>query len=313
MSTYRVLVSCPLIIDAIDEFAETFAQHDIAYDVIEVDQQLSEQQLLEVIGPYHGILAGDDEITRDVIAEADHLQVISKWGIGTDGIDHDAAAAHGIAVANTPGVFNDEVADVVIGYTVMLTRGLHLVDAAVRRGEWATPQGVSLAQRTMGVIGVGGIGAGVLRRAHSMGMELLANDIVPIDDELRERYDVRQVELPELLAAADVVSLNCVLTDATRGIIGTSELELLGPDGYLINTARGGLIDEPALITALQERSIAGAALDVFAAEPLDPDHPFTQMEHVILGSHNAQNTAEAVTRTHELAVRNLIEGLTPT
>jgi D-3-phosphoglycerate dehydrogenase len=101
-----------------------------------------------------------------------------------------------------------------------------------------------------------------------------------------------------------------VLTDATRGIIGTSELELLGPDGYLINTARGGLIDEPALITALRQRRIAGAALDVFAAEPLDPDHPFTQMEHVILGSHNAQNTAEAVTRVNQAAISNLIAKL---
>lgn len=310
MSTYRVLISCPLIVDAIDDYADRFAEHDIEYDVADVDQQLTEAELLESIDRYDGILAGDDEFTRTVVTNAPKLKVISKWGIGIDAIDTDAAAEHGVTVYNTPGAFDDEVADVVIGYAIMLTRHLHHIDRAVRHGDWTCPHGTSLAGKTFGVIGVGNIGSAVARRAHALGMNLLGTDIRPLPDELVAATGIERVDRDDLLDRADVVSLNCALTAETRGMIGAAELHRLGETGYLINTARGELVDQDALVEALQAETIAGAALDVFEREPLPADDPLTDLKSVILGSHNAQNTHEAVERVHERAVENLITGL---
>lgn len=310
MSRYRVLVSCPLITDAIDNYAAEFEAHDIAYDVADVDQQLTETELLDVIDQYDGVLAGDDEFTQEVIEAGSRLQIIAKWGIGIDAIDTGAAADHGVAVKNTPGAFNDEVADVVIGYAIMLTRRLHEIDQKVRGGEWACPRGVSLAGKTFGVIGVGDIGSTVARRADALGMRVLGTDVEPFPEELKADIDIERVKQDELLDRSDVVSLNCALTPATREMVGAAELERLGEEGYLINTARGELVDQPALVEALEAGTIAGAALDVFADEPLPIDHQLTELDSVILGSHNAQNTEEAVSRVHDRAVDNLIEGL---
>jgi len=306
----HVLISCPLILDSIDDYADHFAANDIAYDVADVDQQLTERELFDIIDKYDGVLAGDDEFTEQVISKADKLKVISKWGIGIDAIDTEAAEEHGVKVYNTPGAFDDEVADVVIGYTIMLTRKLHHIDRAVRNGDWYCPRGTSLAGKTFGVIGVGDIGLTVARRAHALGMDVLGSDIEPFPETLVEETGIERVEKDELLERSDVVSLNCALTEATRHIIGADELDRLGENGYLINTARGKLIDQEALVSALREDTIAGAALDVFEEEPLPENDSLTTFDSVILGSHNAQNTAEAVNRVHDRAVENLITGL---
>jgi D-3-phosphoglycerate dehydrogenase len=309
MTDYRVLVSCPLIQDAMGEYDHQFGAHDIIYDVVEVDQQLNEDELLEIIDEYHGVIAGDDEFTRAVFERADRLQVISKWGIGTEAIDHDAAEKFGVAVYNTPGAFNDEVADVVIGYAVMLTRQLHLIDRSVRNGDWISPRGTSLADKTFGIVGVGDIGSAVAKRAHAHGLEVLGNDVVSLPDDLKE-IGVRKVDKQTLFEEADLVSLNCVFNEATRKMVGETQLERLGEGGYIINTARGELINESALIEALQTGTISGAALDVFEEEPLSESSPLTEMDNVILGSHNAQNTTNAVSRVNDRAVENLFEGL---
>jgi phosphoglycerate dehydrogenase-like enzyme len=142
-------------------------------------------------------------------------------------------------------------------------------------------------------------------------MTVVGNDVEPIAEDLRRETGVRAVDKAELFDESDVVSLNCALTSAAEGLVGPAELERLGPEGYLINTARGGLIDESAFIDALCQERIAGAALDVFTEEPLPPDSPLTGLSGVILGSHNALNTVEAVERVHVRAVENLINGLT--
>ena len=307
---FRVLISCPLIHDAIDEFADRFRRHDIAYDVADVDQQLSESELLELLPDYDGILAGDDELNRRVLANAPRLAVISKWGIGTDNIDFEAAEEFDVDVYNTPGAFASQVADVVIGYAIMLTRELHRVDAAVRDGEWYCPRGTSLAGKTLGVVGVGNIGSAVARRAAVHEMDVIGNDVRPLPASLVEEVDIRSVDRAELFADADVVSLNCALTEETRHLVGAAELDRLGEDGYLVNTARGELVDQDALRRALAERTIAGAALDVFEEEPLPSTDPLTRLDNVVLGSHNAQNTDEAVAAVNERAVTNLIDGL---
>lgn len=306
----RILVSCPLIQDGIHSYREVLEEHGITYDVPEIDQQLTEAELLDIIEPYHGVIAGDDEFTREVFANADNLQVVSKWGIGVDNIDFEAAADHNVVVHNTPGAFADEVADVVTGYAIMLTRQLHSIDSGVRRGEWPCPRGDSLQTRTFGVLGVGNIGSEVARRAAGHKMDVIGHDVKPLPDELREEIGIESVTVDELFERSDIVSLNCALTPETKNVVDQERLHALGEDGYLINTARGGLVDESALVTALRNNKIAGAALDVYEKEPIGPDNPLTEFENVVLGTHNAQNTVEAVESVNDRAVENLLSEL---
>lgn len=310
MTRYRVLVSCPLIQDDVEQYDDLLTDHGIEYDVPPVEQQLGEDELLDVIDRYDGVIAGDDEFTARVFDRAERLKVVSKWGIGVDNVDLDAAADHGVTVTRTPGAFSDEVADVVIGYAIMLTRELHHVDRAVRDGEWACPTGVSLRGKTCGIVGVGDIGSAVAERAAALGMDVLGTDVEPIPAELTDRTGIEQVDRDELFERADLVSLNCALNEATRNMVTDRELALLGPDGYLINTARGEVVDQEALVTALRSGTIAGAALDVYVEEPLPANDPLTDLDNVILGTHNAQNTVEAVQAVHDRAVQNLIDGL---
>lgn len=307
----RVLVSCPLIRDSIDDYGDLFESHDIQYDVAEVDQQLTESELLDVIDRYDGVLAGDDEFTAEVFERADRLRVVSKWGVGTDSIDQDAARRHGVTVHNTPGAFANEVATVVVGYTIMLARRLHEIDAEVREGNWHCPRGRTLDGRTFGVVGVGSIGSEVARKASALGMDVLGYDVASIDPALVEETGIEQVEFADLCERSDVVSLNCALTPETAGIIDESALRKIGPDGYLVNTARGELVESGVVAEAIDDGYLGGAALDVLPEEPLPPTHPLTRCENVILGSHNAQNTTRAVETVNDRAIENLIQELT--
>ena len=230
--------------------------------------------------------------------------------MGIDNIDLTAAGDHGITVTNTPGVFGDEVADVVIGYLVLLARRLHSVDTAVRAGTWPKPEGVSLAGRTMGVVGLGDIGMAVVSRALAMRMRVLGAEVDAETAEVAERSGAKVVSLAELLEASDVVSLNCPLTPDNRHMIDAAAITKMRQGAWIINTARGGLIDQAALISALEGQRLGGAALDVFESEPLPADSPLRRIENVILGSHNSSNTAEAVRRTSAMAIKNLLNGL---
>lgn len=303
----RVLVSCPLLHDDIHSYAELFSAHDIEYDVPEVEQQLSEDELLAMLDQYDAVIAGDDEFTARVFDHASHLDVVVKWGIGMDNIDHKAADANGIPVHNTPGAFSAEVADVVVGYMIMLARKLHHIDTEVRQGHWYAPEGISLADKTLGIVGVGNIGSAVARRAPTLGLDVLGYDVKPIDDKLKTETGIESVEFETLLDRSDFVTLNCPLTENTENLIGKEEIAAIGEAGYLINTSRGELVDEKALVTALEAGDIAGAALDVFQTEPLPADSPLTDIDSVILGSHNAQNTRKAVWEVHDRAIEKLL------
>jgi D-3-phosphoglycerate dehydrogenase len=241
---------------------------------------------------------------------ADRLRAISKWGVGIDNIDLEAARSRGIRVTNTPAAFGDEVADVVIGYLVLLARNLHRIDKQVREGEWAKPEGVSLAGRTIGIVGLGDIGMAVARRTLAMGMSVLGSEL---DGKRRDRaagLGVEVVDLDRLLASVEVLSLNCPLTPATYHMIDSAAIGRMKPGTWIINTARGGLIDEGALVVALADGRVGAAALDVFETEPLPSDSPLRGMAHVILGSHNSSNTREAVERTSARAIENLVAAL---
>jgi D-3-phosphoglycerate dehydrogenase len=275
-----------------------------------VNQQLTEPELLELIPGIDGMIAGDDHLTRAVRARADRRRILSKWGVGTDAIDLAAAAELGIRVTNTPGMFGEEVADVAIGYLLLLARQLHRIDAAVRAGEWAKPIGTSLGGRTIGVIGLGHIGREVARRALAMHMRVLGYEIDPGNREIAAGLGVEVLDLDALLAGSQVVSLNAPHTPETHHLLDAAAIARLPRGAWVINTARGGLIDEAALVDALGTGQVGAAALDVFEVEPLPMTSPLRGFDQVVLGSHNASNTAEAGARTSVRAIENLIRGL---
>jgi D-3-phosphoglycerate dehydrogenase len=309
---WRVLISCPHLQKTIDKYRGIFKENNIDIHLPSVTQALSESDLMEIIDNYDGIIAGDDEITAKVLEKAKKLKVISKWGVGIDAIDVKTAEKLGVRVFNTPNVFGDEVADVVIGYILLLARKIHIIDKRVREGNWnsAQIQGISLRNKTLGVIGVGSIGRGVVERGGASGMNILGYDVFPIDHSFIEKHDMRVVDLDELIKESDFISLNCNLTESNYHIISEAEFEKMKNSAYLINTSRGPLIDEEALINALSTGKIAGAALDVFESEPLQMDSPLRSFENCILGAHNSSNTIDAVLRVNDLAIENLLKGL---
>jgi len=310
MTTARVLITCPQLQNSIDEYRTSLSRQGIEILLPPVVQQLSEAELIELLPGVDGIIVGDDPLTSKVLARADRLKVISKWGVGIDNIDLRAAAQAGIRVTNTPGMFGDEVADVVIGYLILLARQLHRIDERVRSGEWAKIEGISLAGRKLGIVGLGAIGQAVAQRAIAMGMDLIGSEIVETNAATASRIGVRITERAELLREADVVSLNCPLTEDNHHMIDADALLTMKRGAWIINTARGPLIDEDALVDALRTGQIGAASLDVFEIEPLPMDSPLRRFDNVILGAHNSSNTAGAVRRTSLRAIENLLQGL---
>ena len=306
---FRVLVSCPRAWDGLDEFADLFEQHGIEVDVPDVvRQQLTEPELLEIIDRYDGILAGDDHLTRNVIEAGSRLKVISKWGVGIDAIDTAAAAENGVTVTNTPGVFGDELADYALGFILMIARRQHAVDREVREGGWPSIRGHSLAGRTLGIVGLGSSGTALAERGHAMKMNVVGVD--PFRDDPGSAALVRLVAMGELLALSDTVSLHLPGQPDGQVIIDEAAIESAKPGFWLVNTSRGSLVDEEALLAGLESGQVGAAALDVFQTEPIPADHPFLRHPSVVLGAHNGSNTHEAVRRTTRTAVENLVSGL---
>lgn len=287
-----------------------FEKVGIAIDMPNLVQQLSEEELIEIIGQYDGMIAGDDPVTDRVLAHGERLKIVSKWGVGIDNVDQQAAARLGIKVTNTPGTFGGEVADVTIGYLIMLARQLHKTDEAVRKGQWPKIQGRSLANTTLGIVGLGSIGFSVARRALAMDMNVVGYEVVADAAARANRAGVEVLPFEDVLKRSDFLALCCPLTNETHHIIDRTALETMKHGTSLINTARGGLVDEAALVKNLQSGRVRAAALDVFEVEPLPLESPLRWFDQVILGAHNSSNTLEGTLRVNELAMRNLFEGL---
>jgi D-3-phosphoglycerate dehydrogenase len=310
VSDERILISCVQLQRNLAKHRRPFDERRAELIVPVVVQQLNEEELLDLVPGVHGIVAGDDHLTRAVLERAEQLRIVSKWGVGTDSIDRHAAEELGIRVTNTPGMFGDEVADVVIGYLVMLARHLHEVDRDVRLPGWPKPIGVSLAGRTLGIIGLGDIGRALARRAAAMGMRVIGSEIDHANARRASELGVEMTDLDSVFTQSDVVSLNCPLTPDNRHLVDGARLATMKRGAWIINTARGGLIDEPALVSAIEGGQVGAAALDVFEVEPIPDENPLRNLARVILGSHNSSNTVEAEHRTSELAIDNLILGL---
>lgn len=299
------------MIPEIDRFRTVLEEHGLNLIVPHIKERLEEEALLSHAGKFDGAICGDDHYSARVLeACAPRLKVISKWGTGIDSIDQEAAARFGIQVRNTPNAFTLPVADTVMGYILAFARLQPWMDKAMKAGQWQKIPGRSLSECTLGVIGVGNCGKAVLRRARGFGMELLGNDIIPIAPDFIAEQGVEMTTLKNLLARADFVSLNCDLNPTSHHIINAHTLKQMNSNGVLINSARGALVDEPALVAALESGTISGAALDVFEVEPLPLDSPLLKMDNVMLAPHNANSSPSAWERVHWSTIRNLLEGL---
>lgn len=306
-----VLYTAPYMIPLLPRYRPMLEQFGLHLIVPEVHERLGESELLSFAGQFDGTICGDDHYTRRVLeACSPRLKVISKWGTGIDSIDRQAAEELGIQVGNTPNAFTLPVADTVLGYILTFARRFPWMDRAVKSGHWEKIPGRSLSECTLGVVGVGKIGKAVIRRAHTFGMTLLGNDILPIDQVFLSTNQVEMTSLQDLLARSDFISLNCDLNPTSYHLINENSLKHVNPSAFLINTSRGPVIDEPALIAALQAGKLAGAALDVFEIEPLSIESPLTQMDNVLLASHNANSSPKAWQRVHQNTINNLLEGL---
>ena len=307
---WRVLVSAPYLLPVLDEYQGELQQHGIETVAAPVRERLSEDELLPLVGDVDGVICGDDRFTLRVLEAAPKLKVISKWGTGIDSIDLTAAGKLGIMVCNTPGAFTDPVADTVLGYILAFARQLPWLDRDIRNGRWEKRPAISLRETVLGVVGVGNVGQAVIQRAVSFGMQVLGNDIVEVPAPFIEATGLEMVSLEELLGRADFVSLNCTLNPSSHHLIGRDQLEAMKPTAYLINTCRGPVVNEPALVAALTNGRIAGAALDVFEEEPLPESSPLRAMGNCLLAPHNANSSPIAWRRVHENTIRNLVEGL---
>jgi D-3-phosphoglycerate dehydrogenase / 2-oxoglutarate reductase len=308
---YKILFSAPYMVPFMDRFGPYLQSYGLELIVPPVQERLSEAELMAYAGQFDGAICGDDCYSAEVLeACAPRLKVISKWGTGIDSIDQKAAARLGIRVCNTPNAFTLPVADTVLGFMLAFARRQPWMDRAMKAGQWQKLPGRSLCECSLGVVGVGNIGKAVLRRARAFGTELLGNDIVEIAPDFIREQRVEMVELDELLARADFVSLHCDLNPSSFHLIDSNSLALMRTEAILINTARGAIVDEAALVQALSTGVIAGAALDVFESEPLPVDSPLLRMDNVLLSPHNSNSSPLAWERVHQNTINNLLNGL---
>jgi D-3-phosphoglycerate dehydrogenase len=308
----KVLVTCPPMLRQIPRYAPQFARAGFDVFAPHVVQVLPEAQLLELVPQFDGWIIGDDPATAAVFGAgaAGRLRAAVKWGVGVDNVDFGGARRHGIAIDNTPGVFGAEVADLAMHYLTGLVRHVYAIDRGVRAGQWPKPAGRSLSQLTVALVGFGDIGRHFAVRAAAAGIRILVYD--PSVRRAGEPCELELKDWPDGLEECDAVVLTASLTPSSRHMVNAETLRRMKPGAYLINVARGGLIDEPALVAALASGALAAAALDVFAVEPLPADSPLRQHPGCVFGSHNGSNTLDAVDRVSRLAIDKLAQFLDP-
>jgi phosphoglycerate dehydrogenase-like enzyme len=251
-------------------------------------------------------IAGSEPYTAGVLNGTPGLKAILRWGTGSDAIDIPAATEAGVAVITTPAVNAEAVADMALALMLACIRRLRDLDRAVRGGEWRIGGPTrDLAGATVGVVGLGAIGRAVVRRLRGFGCRVLAVEPNP-DPEFCGEYQVELTALDAMLPQVDVLTLHAPLTPATHRLLGAHELALLRPHAVVVNTARGDLVDQAALVEALAERRVAAAGLDVFEREPPAPDEPILALPNVVVSPHASSHTELGLERTAEAVLANL-------
>lgn len=302
----RVLVTCPPMLGMIDAFRERFEHRGVEVTPAKVVQTLSQDELCELLPQFDGWIIGDDPATRRVFeaGKAGRLKAAVKWGIGVDNVDFAACKDLGIPITNCPNMFGGEVADVAMSYLGALARETFDIDRGVRSGQWPKPRGLSLGGRTLGLVGLGDIGRNLARRALAADMKVVAYDPF-YNGELQP--GIERASWPDRVGEADFLAFTCALTKTNTHMLNADVLAQCKDGVRVTNVARGPLIDENALIAALQSGKVYSAALDVFEVEPLPQDSPLRALPRTIFGSHNGSNTVDGVVRCSEFAIDTLL------
>lgn len=303
----KVLVTCPPMLGMIDEFIPLAAARGVELVPAQVTQTLSQDELVEILPGYDGWIIGDDPATRRVFeaGKAGRLRAAVKWGIGVDNVDFAACKDLGIPIINTPNMFGGEVADVAVGYVIGLARQLFLIDRGIRIDHaWPKPAGMSLAGKRVALVGFGDIGRSTAKRLVSFDMSVVAYD--PGIEGNAGIAGVERASWPERIDEADFIVFTCALNERNRHMLNKETLARTKRGVQVVNVARGPLIDEAALVTALHSGQVAAAALDVFETEPLPAASPLRDMPLCIFGSHNGSNTKDAVRRASHEAMDKL-------
>ena len=302
----KALVTCPPMLGMIEEFRALFESRGVELTPAKVVQTLSEDELCALLPGFEGWIIGDDPATRRVFAagKAGRLKAAVKWGIGVDNVDFSACKDMNIPITNCPNMFGAEVADVGMSYISALARETFVIDRGVRSGQWPKPRGISLAGRTLGLIGLGDIGSKLARRALAADLKVVAYDPF-FTGQLPD--GVERADWPNRIGEADFLAFTCALTASSRHMLSAATLAQTKAGVRVVNVARGPLIDETALFAALQSGHVHSVALDVFEVEPLPAKSPLRDLTQTIFGSHNGSNSADAVRRCSLFAVDKLL------
>ncbi len=307
---FKVLVSAPYLLPVLDQYRQILEENNCDVLVASGNERLEESDLLPLVGDVDGVICGDDKFTPRVIEAAPRLKVLSKWGTGIDSLDQQACARRGILIKNVPNAFSEPVADTVIGWMLCFARRLPDQTATMRDGKWVKLSGHALNEKTLGVVGIGDTGKAVVRRATAFGMKVRGYDIGEVDRQFVKTNKLELTDLKGLLKESDYISLNCTLTADTKWMINEASLSLMKDGAIILNAARGPLIRESDLISALESGKLGGAALDVFEEEPLSASSKLRQLPNLLLSAHNANSSPLAWNNVHEQAISNLLEGL---
>ncbi|WP_421133883.1 phosphoglycerate dehydrogenase [Alteromonas sp. A079] len=294
---HKVLVTCPPMLGQFHKFIEPAKKLGIELIPAKTTQVLTEEALIALLPGFDGWIIGDDPATRQVFEAGvkGNLKAAVKWGIGVDNVDFDACKDLCIPIINTPNMFGGEVADVGIALMLGLARHTHSIDRGVREGGWPKPAGISISGKHIGVVGFGDIGRNLIKRLSGFDVTVTAYDP---GVEGNQGFDfVKRMPFPDGLSECDFLIFTCALTKQNYRMLNKTTLAAMKPGSRVVNVARGPLIDEKALVQALQSGHIAAAALDVFEIEPLPMESELRALSHCILGSHNSSNTVEGVDR----------------
>lgn len=273
------------------------------------DRPLEEAELVEMIKGVNALVAGNDAVTKAVIeAGAPSLKIIAKHGVGYDNIDIHTAKQHGIPVTIAPGANSRSVAELAVGLMLAIARRIPQMDHSVRSGSWSRITGNELGDKVLGIVGMGNIGGELAKRAVGFDMKVIAYDVYP-NQQFIDRYGVTYLPLAEVIAQADFLSLHAPSTPETIGLINRQTLNTMKKSAFVINTARGDLVNEADLCEALRQGVIAGAALDTFASEPL-MDSPLLELSNIVFTPHAGAATQEAVIRTGLIGAEEVVRVL---